>query len=260
MVLTCFGFVISLSFNSINAPFMLRMKLFTQSYPAFQERGNEIFRIEALSDAVFGFSMSLLIMALEVPESFDEFRNTIFNFPPFVATCALVFYFWFLQNRFFRMYGLNNNRIIFLNLGLLIIILIYAFPLKYLFSLLLSWLFAKNFMTGDHVQELPYLSVEDFGSLVIFFSIGYSIIWMIFGFMYWEAGRAADRIGLNASERVVLRYDMLDAAVEIMIGFISLLLALVNLSSFSGICFLLIPAWLAIWSLLRKKALSKTHT
>jgi len=235
---------------------MLRLKIFAKGNHAFRERGNEMFRIEALSDAVFGFSMSLLIMALEVPKSFQEFRSAMFNFPPFVATCALVFYFWFLQNRFFRMYGLNNNRIIFLNLCLLIMILIYAFPLKYLFSLLLSWWFGKNFITGEHHGSLPFLSAHDFNTLVIFFSIGYSVIWLIFYMKYREAWFSSERMDLNAGERVVLRFDKADALVEIGIGFLSLLLALVNLSWLSGLCFMLIPAWLLLWSMMRKRALA----
>ena len=231
--------------------------MFPGGKKAFTERGQEIFRVEALSDAVFAFSMSLLIMALEVPRSFGEFRHTMFNFPPFVATCTLVFYFWFLQNRFFRMYGLHNDRIIFLNLGLLMMILIYAFPLKYLFSLLLSWWFGKNYLTGEQNEGIPMLSLDNFNTLVMFFSIGYAIIWLIFLLLYREAYKAADTLGLNATEKMILRYDRIDARVEMLIGLLSLLLALSDLPTLSGICFLLIPIWLLCWSILRRRALSK---
>lgn len=40
----------------------------------FRYRGNEIFRIEALSDAVFAFSVSLLAASLEVPQTFHELK------------------------------------------------------------------------------------------------------------------------------------------------------------------------------------------
>jgi uncharacterized membrane protein len=34
--------------------------------------GREVSRIEGLSDAVFGFEITLLVVSLEVPNTFDE--------------------------------------------------------------------------------------------------------------------------------------------------------------------------------------------
>ena len=48
---------------------MLRKKIFPRQVASFRERGTEILRIEALSDAVFAFSVSLLVVSLEVPQT-----------------------------------------------------------------------------------------------------------------------------------------------------------------------------------------------
>jgi uncharacterized membrane protein len=224
---------------------------------AQSDRGHEIFRIEALSDAVFAFSVSLLIMSLEVPASFEAFRHTILNFPPFLATVAMVFFFWYLQNRFFRSYGLNNGRIIFLNLCLLTIILFYAFPLKYLFALLLSWLAGKNFMPGEHEDGFPLLTIENFNELVIIFSIGYSIIWLIFWLLYRQAWISKTDLHLTQKEEILLQADIRDSMVQVFIGLTGLLFAILKLSAISGFAFLCIPVWLIIHGFITKKKMKK---
>jgi uncharacterized membrane protein len=42
----------------------------------FRLRGHEVKRIEAFSDAVFDFAVTLLIVSLEVPKSFEELMVT----------------------------------------------------------------------------------------------------------------------------------------------------------------------------------------
>ena len=52
---------------------MLREHLMHRQHEKdFHWRGNEIARIEGLSDAVFGFAVTLLVVSLEVPKTFNE--------------------------------------------------------------------------------------------------------------------------------------------------------------------------------------------
>ena len=114
---------------------MFRQKMFgSLSHELFRHRSNEIFRIEALSDAVFAFSVSLLVVSLEVPQTFTELKIIVQGAIPFFATVALLFLFWYMQYIFFRRYGLNDLTTILLNLAYLAIILFYVYPLKFLFS------------------------------------------------------------------------------------------------------------------------------
>jgi uncharacterized membrane protein len=233
---------------------MIRKLFSTSSNTHHTVRGKEIFRIEALSDAVFAFSVSLLIMSLEVPGSFEELKHTILKFPPFFATVGLVFFFWFLQQKFFRNYGINNNTIVFLNLTLLAIILFYAFPLKYLFSLLLSWIFGKNYLAHEEGATVPFLTLENFNELIIFFSIGYAVIWLLFYLMYRQAHLQKKQLNLSQVESILLSGEMRDALVQIIIAITSLFFAVIHLPTISGICFLMIPLWLVVNNLwLRKK-------
>ena len=52
----------------------------------FKWRGAEGSRLESLTDGVFAFAITLLIVSLQVPKSFDDLVNTMKNFPAFGIT------------------------------------------------------------------------------------------------------------------------------------------------------------------------------
>ena len=75
----------------------------------FRWRGQEISRIEGLSDAVFAFAITLLVVSLEVPKTFDELAETMHGFGAFLISFMLLFAVWFNQYKFFRRYGLQGH-------------------------------------------------------------------------------------------------------------------------------------------------------
>jgi uncharacterized membrane protein len=232
---------------------MIRKIFFQTDKKGNKEHSGELFRIEAISDAVFALSVSLLIMSLEVPKTFEELKATIVQFPPFVATVGLVFFFWYLQNCFFRDYGINDHWVIFLNLALLTLILFYAFPLKFLFALLLTWITGINFSTPQDPGLVAIESVEAFNQLIIFFSAGYAAIWHIFYLLYQHASRTSLPHPLTSSDRIVLWGKKTDAAVQMGIAIAAIIFALLHLPVISGLCYLLIPVWLVINQVMVKR-------
>src|SRR5580692_990924 len=122
---------------------MLRTKLVEKGIgtePGFHWRGQEITRFEGLSDAVFGFAITLLIVSLEVPRTFDELLGTMRGFGAFAICFALLIAIWYKQYLYFRRYGLEDTFTIIWNSALLFVVLFYVYPLKFLFSLLFnSW-------------------------------------------------------------------------------------------------------------------------
>jgi uncharacterized membrane protein len=235
---------------------MLRKKIF-QQYERKTNRGTELYRIEALSDAVFAFSVSLLIMSLEVPKTFEELQSSIHHFLPFAATVSLVFFFWYLQNEYFRNYGLNDGVVIFLNLALLVLILFYAFPLKFLFSILLSWLTGFNYFHEVTVLGKTVLTQEEFPQLILFFSIGYAVIWFIFYLLYRHAYRNRNKLKFSTYETKYVQSQTLDAMVQIGIGMLSIFFAWMEQPAWSGFCFLLIPPWLLLHHYLLKRTVKR---
>jgi hypothetical protein len=75
----------------------------------FHWRGNEITRIEGLSDAVFAFAVTLLVVSLEVPKTFTELAETMHGFGAFLISFVLIFAVWFNQYKFFSQVWLTRH-------------------------------------------------------------------------------------------------------------------------------------------------------
>ena len=58
-------------------------------------RSHEITRIEGFSDAVFAFAITLLVVSLEVPRTFDELAGAMQGFIAFALGSALLFVIWY---------------------------------------------------------------------------------------------------------------------------------------------------------------------
>ena len=71
-------------------------------------RRHEISRLEAFSDAVFAFALTLLVVSLDVPTSYAELMKLMAGFVPFSASFALLTWIWYEHNVFFRKYGLQD--------------------------------------------------------------------------------------------------------------------------------------------------------
>src|SRR5262245_65342384 len=64
----------------------------------------EVSRVEGFSDAVFAFAITLLVVSLEVPKTFEELTAAIRGFPAFAVCFALLFQVWWRHYPFFRNY------------------------------------------------------------------------------------------------------------------------------------------------------------
>ena len=99
------------------------------------ERRAETSRLEGFSDAVFAFALTLLVVSLQVPSSFDELVRTLRSFIAFAASFAALIWIWYLHRQFFRRFGLGDGPMIVLNSTLLFVVLLYVYPLKFLSTL-----------------------------------------------------------------------------------------------------------------------------
>jgi len=106
---------------------MLREKLIEHHVPGtFRWRGGEIARIEGLSDAVFAFAVTLLVVSLEVPKTFNELSSLMRGFVPFAICFAMLMQVWRQQFVFFRRYNLQDTVSLVLNCVLLFVVLFYV--------------------------------------------------------------------------------------------------------------------------------------
>jgi uncharacterized membrane protein len=212
----------------------------------FRKRGSEILRIEALSDAVFAFSVSLLVAALEVPQTFSEMKLILQGALPFFATVSVLFMFWYQQYTFFRHYALNDLKTILLNLAYLALILFYVYPLKFLFSLLLhAWTGINMFPKAtEHGEEI--LKLDEFPQLVITFSAGYFLIWLVLLLMHVHALKKSADLELTTYELLYTKKEKTGALWNAVVGLAAILLSLTSVSWLPGLVYLFIPLFLLI--------------
>ena len=116
---------------------MLRKRLIRREAgeEGFSWRGEEVSRIESFSDAVFAFAVTLLVVCLEVPKTFDELISTMRGFFAFAICFWLLLAAWFEHYKVFRRNGTSDSYTMRLSTVLLFIVLFYVYFLKFLFVL-----------------------------------------------------------------------------------------------------------------------------
>ncbi|MBP1644195.1 MAG: putative integral rane protein, partial [Acidobacteria bacterium] len=89
-------------------------------------------RVETFSDAVFAFAATLLVVALEVPSSFQELERVLAGFAPFTLSFGALILIWSVHRALFRRFPMADRTTVVLNSCLLFVVLFYVYPLKFL--------------------------------------------------------------------------------------------------------------------------------
>lgn len=233
---------------------MIREKLIEKNFGnqgKFRWRGREISRIEGLSDAVFAFAITLLVVSLEVPETFNELAETMHGFGAFLVSFLLLFAVWFNQYNFFRRYGLQDTTTVLLNAALLFVVLFYVYPLKFLFSFLID-----RFTGGHGEVHLPNGNIvpmiesnDQMASLMIIFNLGYLAVFGVFVLLYWHAYRRRAELDLNAVETFDTRGSIRESALMCGIAVLSLLIVFAGgaaRAGLAGMAYMLTPIVMTI--------------
>jgi uncharacterized membrane protein len=165
----------------------------------FRWRGDGVSRIEGLSDTVFGFAITLLVVSLEIPKTADDLLTLMSGFAPFVASFAVLFMLWRAQFEFFRRYGLEDATTIRLTGLLLMGVLLAVYPVKFLFTFLLLVLPAAV-LSGhpDAVKEV--MRFDDLPKIFALYGAGFLWVSVIFSLLYAHAYRQRAALALTELE------------------------------------------------------------
>ncbi|MGQ0531472.1 MAG: TMEM175 family protein [Caulobacteraceae bacterium] len=179
----------------------------------FRWRGASPTRVEALTDMVFAFALTLLVVSNAPPGSFSDLYSQLWGFPGFAAAFAILLLIWHSHYIFFRRYALEDGWTTTLNAGLLFLILFFVYPLKYLATMLS--LFVRSLAEGR--PESPFTFQEAEASLAMM-SIGYAAVFVMFFALYAHALAKSDRLELNERERQLTRFACWQQGVHVLVG------------------------------------------
>lgn len=152
---------------------------------AFRMRAREVSRIEAFSDVVFGFALTLIVVSIEVPQNYNDLMAIMRGFPAFAICFATLVWIWHEHHKFFRRYDMRDEVTIALNAVLLFLVLFYTYPLKFIFTL----------VAGP--------GRTTYGDAPVLFSIyggGFVGIFLMLYLMNWRAYRKRAELRLNEFE------------------------------------------------------------
>jgi uncharacterized membrane protein len=203
-------------------------------------RKHEISRLEAFSDAVFAFALTLLVVSLEAPKSYHDLMVMVRGFLPFACCFALLVWIWYEHSAFFARYALHDRTTVVLNSALLFVVLFYVYPLKYVFTLTF----------GIFIPELRHeggpQSPGEIVRLFAIYGLGFVAVFTVMALLYCQAWRRRDEIGLTAIEARDARGEIGTQLTSVAVGVTSVLWALLmpaGVNAFAGfVYFLMGPA------------------
>ncbi len=175
----------------------------------FRWRGKEVSRIENLTDAVFGFALTLLVVSTEVPRTFESLIKVFRDFPAFVACFAILLLFWNEHYKLFRRYGLEDSYTRSVNYVILLLVLFSVYPLKFLFT---SWL-----GSGAGFSEVGQIFF-----VYRVYGLGFASIWFLYALLQSHALSLAESLQLTPVEMIMSRLQLSEFRLQIGVCFLSI--------------------------------------
>jgi uncharacterized membrane protein len=175
----------------------------------FQWRGKEVSRLENLTDAVFGFALTLLVVSTEVPQDFAGLMQVLRGFPAFVACFAILLLFWNEHYKFFRRYGLEDSFTRTVNYLILLLVLFSVYPLKFLFG---AWLGGGTSLG----------SLDELFFIYRVYGLGFASIWTLYALLLSHAMRRREQLQLTEGELILSRLQLNEFRLQIGVCFLSI--------------------------------------
>jgi len=203
----------------------------------FRLRGLEMTRIETFTDAAFAFALTLLVVSLDIPASYGDLMIALKGIPAFALSALLLMVFWSGHNTWSRRYGLDDGLTVVLSCLLVFTVLVYVYPLKFLFRSLIAvfgaWLgFAVDFDTFEITRAAQV------NHLFVIYGLGFVTMCAAIILLNLHAWHLRESLQLNELERYVTKAEIGAWLVLAGAGLLSIVLALTTPISWGGL-----PGW-----------------
>jgi uncharacterized membrane protein len=156
----------------------------------------EMTRIEVFVDAAFAFAVTMLVISFDaIPGNWDEIITAFKSVPAFVIAVVQLVWIWHEHSVWSRRYGLDDIPTVILSTALLIVMLVYVYPMRIMASGMFGWL-----TNGYLPSNFDLNSYEELSGMFVLLGIGFSAICGVFVLMYSYAARQRSFLLLSAAE------------------------------------------------------------
>jgi hypothetical protein len=197
--------------------------------------------------------LTLLVVSLEVPKTFDDLLLTMRGFGAFALCFGLLIIIWYEHYTFFRRYGLQDTYVIVWNTILLFLIVFYVYPLKFLFTLFFNELLGLSFQVtlpgGDIV---PMIREGQLPQLYIIYGIGWTAVWLVFALLYRHALKLGEQLELSPLEVFETQASITENLAASIVGLASIGFVLVGASNAAGFVYLVMFPF--TWAIKRRNS------
>jgi uncharacterized membrane protein len=202
-----------------------RLPLAPRREQNFRWRGNEVSRVEGFTDAVFAFAVTLLVVALEVPHTFDGLMDVVRGFPAFLICFTLLMMFWNAHYSYHRRYGLEGAFSRVMTMAILVLVLFFVYPLKFLFTMVTVGVFGLDMNNAPHIETLAQSRV-----LYLIYGLGFAGVWGLYAALYAHALSRRVQLQLDENEVVLTRSSLASYLIYMGVCLLSIALAMLTSS------------------------------
>lgn len=203
--------------------------------PLMIMRGEAMSRIETFVAAAFAFAVTMLIISLDhIPETAEEFVAASKQIPAFAASFASIVSIWYAHAMWCKRYGLEDQVTVWLSALLVLIVLVYIYPLK----MVMQGLFA--FLSNDFFPfEMNFNDYWEVRFMFSFYALGFMALAITFALFYAHTFRLRKQLKLTEFELFDVKSRIVEWLSIFGVCVLALLLAifvpnkLISLSPFS---------------------------
>lgn len=188
-------------------------------------RGENMSRIETFVDAAFAFSFTMLVISIDqIPRSPQELLILSRDIPAFVISAAIIGSIWLAHTNWSRTFGLQDGVTVLLSLSLVVLVLIFVYPIKLMMQA--TVLYLSDGVFGMELFADEGWANNSVASLFVYFSLGLVALSMILISLYMNALRFKRELVLSDFEIYFCKHSCIRWIVIILTAIASILIAL----------------------------------
>ena len=188
-------------------------------------RGENMSRIETFVDAAFAFSFTMLVISIDqIPRSPEELLVLSRDIPAFVFSAAIIGSIWRSHVTWSRTFGLQDGVTVLLSLSLVVLVLIFVYPIKLMIQA--SVLYLSDGAFGMPLFDGDGWTPSCVASLFVYFSLGLIVLSAVLISLYMNALRFKRELVLSDFEIYFCKYACVRWVVVVLTAIVSILTAL----------------------------------